>query len=97
MNAMAIIVCAYNQVAAVITELSAVRSDDILLHAWYVQVQSCAAEVDVVPEVPRTASRQRNHANVEYDTAEEYFRRSVIIPLLDSLIQKIWWFPNSGI
>ncbi|SMN02068.1 hypothetical protein SPONN_425 [uncultured Candidatus Thioglobus sp.] len=80
------IVNAYHEVTAVISELVAVRGDDKVLHAWYMQAQSFAADVDVVPEVPRTTTHQRNRANVDHTTAEEYYRRSVVIPLLDNLI-----------
>ena len=43
---------AYNKIKDVTDELSS--SDDIL-HSWYVQAESLASEVDVVPQVPQLA------------------------------------------
>ncbi len=43
----------------------------------------------MVPQVPRTASRQQHRENIEHGSTEEYYRRSIILPLLDSLIQQM--------
>ena len=40
-------------------------------------------------EIPRTASRQTLQNNVEQTSIEEYYRRSVFLPLLDSLLQQL--------
>ena len=80
------IINAYTEVEVV---LSSIRGSAELLHSWYVQAEVFATEVGVVPDVPRTASRQRNRDNVEYNTAEEYYHRSIILPLLDNLIQQM--------
>ena len=40
-------------------------------------------------EIPRTASRQTLQNNVEHTSIEEYYRRSVFLPLLDSLLQQL--------
>lgn len=83
------IVRAYNEVTSVIEELITARGDSEVLHGWYVQSEVVAGEIDVTPEVPRTASRQIHRDNVEHSTPEEYYRRSIILPLLDSLIQQM--------
>ena len=41
----------------------------------------------MVPQVPRTASHQRHRDNVEHSSTEEYYRRPIVLPLLDNLIQ----------
>ena len=50
---------------------------------------SLAAEVNVVPQVPRITGRQCHRDNVEHASAEEYYRRTIIIPFLDNLIQQL--------
>lgn len=60
------IVYAYSKVKNVTTELSRVRGNDQILHAWYIQAESLALEVDVTPQVPRIAGRQCHRDNVEH-------------------------------
>ncbi len=43
----------------------------------------------MVPQVPRTASRQQHRENIEHGSTEEYYRRSIFLPLLDYLIQQM--------
>ncbi len=43
----------------------------------------------MVPQVPRTASRQQHRENIEHGSTEEYYRRSIYLPLLDYLIQQM--------
>ena len=38
---------------------------------------------------PRTSSKQTNRPNVEADTAREYYRRTVLIPFLDGIINDL--------
>jgi hypothetical protein len=45
-----------------------------------------ADELDVELTCPRLAKRQKHRANTPADTPEEYFRRTVFVPYLDSLI-----------
>ena len=52
------IVKAYNRVEEVVKELHGIRNDESMLHSWYVEVESLAGKVDVLPQVPRTVSRQ---------------------------------------
>ena len=40
-------------------------------------------------EVPRTASRQTLRDNVEYTSVEEYYRRSIFLPFVNSLLQQL--------
>ena len=65
------------------------RANDTVLHQWYVQAVSVAADVDVLPITPRTAGRQQHRANVEHTSVEEYYRRAIILPLLDQFIQQL--------
>ena len=83
------IVKAYSQVQSVIDELTTIRSDDALLHAWYLHVEKVASVVNVAPQVPRTTGRQCHRENTEHDSVEEYYRRCIVLPLLDNLIQQM--------
>lgn len=83
------IVNAYQEVEGVIDALSAARESEENLHAWYLQAEQLAAEVDVVPSTPRTAARQGHRENVEHSTVEEYYRRAIILPLLDHILQQM--------
>ena len=83
------IVYAYGKIKDIIDELSSIRSDDAILHGWFVQAETLASEVDVVPQVPRTTGRQIHRDNVEHASAEEYFRRTVVIPFLDNLLEQL--------
>ena len=83
------IVYAYNKIKDVTDELSKIRSSDDILHSWYVQAETLASEVDVVPQVPRIAGRQCHRENVEHTSAEEYYRRTVVIPFLDGLLEQL--------
>ena len=68
------IVSAYHEVDDVVTELLSARTSDCILHQWYSQAESLAAEVNVVPAAPRTVGRQRHRENVEHCNVEEYYR-----------------------
>ncbi len=48
----------------VIKELEALRTNDSVLHDWYVQAEVIGADIDVMPDVPRTVSRQLSCDNV---------------------------------
>ena len=56
---------------------------------WYVQAETLAHEVGVVPTVPRVVQCQRGRENVEHSSVEEYYRRITTLPLLDHLIQQM--------
>ena len=83
------IVGAYDEVKGLTSELLSLRSNDSILHQWYTQAESIAASVNVVPTTPRVTGRQQHRTNVEHATAEEYYRRAIVIPLLDQFIQQL--------
>lgn len=83
------IVKAYSQVKSVIDELTALRINDSMLHAWYVQAEELARDLNVTPNVPRTTGRQCHRDNTEHSSVEEYYRRCTVLPLLDSFIQQM--------
>ena len=83
------IIKAYKEVKDIIMELKALLASDTMLHSLYEQSVMVADELDVVPSVHRTTGRQRHRENPEYSTVEEYYHRSVVIPLLDNLIEQM--------
>ena len=42
----------------VIKELEALRTNDSVIHDWYVQAEAIGTNIDVMPDVPRTVSQQ---------------------------------------
>ena len=73
------IVKAYNKVKDVIRELHTLRGSDTILHSWYVQAESLAGKVNIVPQVPRTATRQQHRDNVEHDSVTVWPRSRELI------------------
>ena len=69
--------------------MKSIRANEQLLHLWYEQALSVADEVDVEPSVPRTVGRQLGRDNIEHNSAEDYYRRSIALPLLDHLIRQM--------
>ena len=60
-----------------------------MVHSWYVAAETLAGEVGVVAQVPRVASRQCNRDNVEHQTTEQYYSRTIIYPFLDNLKEQM--------
>ena len=77
------IVNAYHEVAGVVRELSELRASDRMLHDWYNSAEAVAADVDVVPAVPRTTTQQCHRDR------REYYRKTIILPLLDQPIEQM--------
>lgn len=53
------------------------------------EAQNIAEELDIVLELPRITKRQRHRSNHPAETAEEYWKRSLLIPYLDSLLNSL--------
>jgi hypothetical protein len=84
------IFAAYGYIDTVIARLQKCRSEvDDVFQSWYAESVELALTVGVEPSKPRTASRQRNRPNTPSDSIEEYWKRTVCIPLLDSLLCEI--------
>ncbi len=58
---------------------------------WYEQAVKMAQSADVLPNKPTRTAKcwSRFHDNVESDGIEEYFRRSVAVPFLDSITTQL--------
>ena len=53
------------------------------------QTQRMAIKLDVPPSLPRRVARQMHRNNVPADIPKEYFKRSLVIPLLDNFIYEL--------
>ena len=53
------------------------------------QATKLAEEAGIVLSVPRRTSRQTHRDNTPADIPQEYFRRSLYIPFLDSILQQL--------
>lgn len=53
------------------------------------EVENLHEKLNLTILMPRTTARQRNRANIPSSGAQEYFKRSIFIPLLDNVITDI--------
>lgn len=79
------VIKAYGMVDEVLKELKDVRNSDATFSEWYAECEKLGTDVGTQPAVPRTVARQRHRCNVQYSTPEEYYRRSVFLPLADHI------------
>ena len=81
---------AYATVSQSIEEIQTMRNNiDTVFGAWYVEVATLATDLEVEESVPRKVGMQRNRSNHPSDTPIEFYKRSVAIPLLDSLVTQL--------
>ena len=74
----------------VISNIHALRSNiDEAFDVWYKQAQSLADAIGSVEETPRRTKAQRFRANVPAESPQEYYKRSVLIPFIDELLQQL--------
>lgn len=52
-------------------------------HSWFKEVKTLAEELDIPVSSPRITSRQVHRGNTPADTHEAYYRRSIMIPILE--------------
>ena len=54
-----------------------------MTHAdWYELAVELAESINVSPSMPRRAGAQRHRNNIPADNPEEYYKRSISIPML---------------
>ena len=62
-----------------------ITSIDEKFHFWYADTLELAESVGVFEAVPRKTAIMRNRSNTPSDSAEEHYKRTIAIPLLDNL------------
>ena len=79
---------AYMMVDEVIGNIKSVRKNiDSDFQVWYKQILDLAEKLGIVEARPRKTSRiQRNRSNIPSCSPIDHYKKSVAIPLLDSLI-----------
>ena len=84
------IVQGFEMVTHVQTLLTSFRTDDIELDNVYTRMSKMAEVANLAAlEPPRRCGRQTQRSNVPAETPQEYFKRAVVIPFLDSLLQQL--------
>ena len=68
--------------------LASARSNDAECNKVFDKAESMAEIGNVVIALPRSCGRQMERSNVPGDTPIVYFKRSIYLPFLDSLIQQ---------
>ena len=80
---------ALKMIDEVISNIHALRSNiDETFDVLYKQTQTLADTIGSVEETPRTIA-QRFRANVPAENPQEYYKRSVLIPFIDELLQQL--------
>ena len=78
---------ATNNLNTMLVSLSDKRQDCITTFAkLFKDVERIMKDLEVEVTLPRLVSKQTKRANPPADTPEEYFRRAIYIPLLDSIL-----------
>lgn len=71
-------------------DLSSLRENaEIEFHSIFTEIESVCADLDIEVTVPRTSARQTHRSNVPFQTPEEFYRRSIFVPFLDSFMLHI--------
>lgn len=84
------VVSAYNEVHSCISDMQVIRETiDEEFSVIYRQAERMANQLFVTPIIPRVALRQMHRNNVPATTPEEYYRRAMAIPLLDTFISEM--------
>ena len=78
---------AYMMADEVIGNIKSVRKNiDSDFQVWYKQILDLAEKLGIVEASPRKTSIQRNCSNIPSCSPIDHYKKSVAIPLLDSLI-----------
>lgn len=81
------IIDAHELIAEVTATYEGERNDvDISFRHIYQQSVRMAESVSTTPEMPRITGRQQHHSNPSSFSVEDYFKKTVAIPLLDHII-----------
>lgn len=82
---------AMDEVSHVISTVHKCRDTiDSYSNVWYQEALSLSELVDAPePRVPRMCMRQNNRLNTTSDNPEQYYRRIVVIPLIDHLLSEL--------
>ena len=78
---------AYTMVDEVIGNIKSARKNiDVDFQVWYKEMLDLSWKLGIVEAVPRKTSIQKKRSNIPSSTPIDHYKKSVAIPLLDSLI-----------
>ena len=85
------IVEAYESISTVVATLNSIRVNNIdhYHEQWYNTAVRLAEGVNTVPAMPRISTIQFHRANTPADKVSDYYRRVVIIPMLDHVLNDL--------
>ncbi|CAG2227075.1 Cilia- and flagella-associated protein 206 [Mytilus edulis] len=84
------VVSALESVSLVKEALQDVRDNIGEFHAkWYSEILKMADDLDVTPSKPRTCGRQTTRSNVPCESTEDYYKKTIAIPLLDHMLTEM--------
>ena len=84
------VVSAYDEVQSSISDMKHLReSVNEEFSVIYQQAERMAEKLSISPSIPRCAVRQMNRNNVPATTPEEFYRRAIAVPLLDTFISEM--------
>jgi len=84
------VLCAKNCIDNIILNLENKRNNcQLIFEEIFKECEELMVELDIDIKVPRLSKKQTNRANHPAKTTEEYYRVSIYIPLLDSIIEDL--------
>ena len=90
------IIKAYSEVEGCIQDMQHMRQTiGEEFHKIYKQAERFAEKLHVEPIIPRSAVRQMHRKNVPVKNPEEYYRKALVIPLVDRFIAEMTFRFNS--
>ena len=77
---------AYRMIDEVVQGIRYTRTTiDENFHFWYADILELADSVGAIETVPRKTAIMKNRSNTPSDSAEQHYKRTIAIPLLDNL------------
>lgn len=81
---------AINHINTILNELMNIRENaEIVFSDLFKNLIKRSNEMDIEIKIPRLAKRQKHRNNFSTENPEDYFRVSVFIPFIDSIIQQL--------
>ena len=84
------VITAYEKVDLVLNEMRTIRANaDEEFKRVFEAARNMAEKTGHAIEIPRRCKRQTMRSNVEADTPETYYRRSVFVPFVDNMVEQL--------
>ena len=84
------ILTAYEHVSDVLMDLELLKTNfEDEFHLWFTEIKVLAEGLNIAIATPRTTSRQVHHSNIPADTPETFYRRNIMIPLLNHITTEL--------